>query len=149
MEEVSIGRVQAYRMTEVLNCTLIVPAAVPSDAPVVVSIAVVGVHQQGLAVVPHSLLIVPNLRQAAPTSLLQPQGIQHMVQDLPTVRLETTQKSQKPTFDDTTHIMSVVLSFELQLRSSSAQFISSMVISHSEADNFRRQAHRRYSMSDC
>lgn len=107
MEEVSVGGVQAYRMTEVLNCALVVAAAVPSDAPVVVGIAVVGVHQQGLAVVPYSLLIVPNLHQAASTSPLQPQRIQHVVQDLPTVRLETTQKSQKPTFDVIAHIMSM------------------------------------------
>lgn len=68
MEEVSIGGVQAYRLAEVFDCAFIVPAAVLSDAPVVVSITVVGVHLQGLAVVLYSLLILPNLHQAKPAS---------------------------------------------------------------------------------
>lgn len=48
-------------MTEVCNSSLIVPTAVPGDPPVVVSIAILGVDQQSLAVVFHSPLIVPNL----------------------------------------------------------------------------------------
>ena len=63
VEEVSVGRVQAYGMAEIFNCTLIVPAAIPSDAPVVVSVAVLGVHLQSLSVVLYSPLIIPHLHQ--------------------------------------------------------------------------------------
>jgi len=61
VEEVSIGRVQRDGMREVGDGALIVPTAVPGDASVVVGIAVLRVHLQGLRVVLHSTLILSYL----------------------------------------------------------------------------------------
>ena len=61
MEEVSIGRVQRDGMSEVGDGALIVPTAVPGNASVVVGIAVLRVHLQGLSVVLHSSLILSYL----------------------------------------------------------------------------------------
>ncbi len=61
VEEVSIGRVQRDGMREVGDGALIVPTAVPGDASVVVGIAVLRVHLQGLSVVLHSTLILSYL----------------------------------------------------------------------------------------
>lgn len=61
MEEVSIGGVQRDGMSEVGDGTLIVPTPVPGDASVVVGIAVLRVHLQGLSVVLHSSLILSYL----------------------------------------------------------------------------------------